>query len=232
MENTASSSTCATMGIGGTGVGDNHVSGYRPHILSTDTPTYLASVFTRTEFTLEYGSETANPQLNGSGVTTATLIALIDARGKPGTYKGTFSGIVVTPNPVTETTNVGLLLGRLTIILMWLVATSPSRPHTSQNSRIHRAAIRGFVLAERGCVLDRNAILGNPGRLDAAARMARTPIFSGRGAGAGAARKIDPVGELMRSGREERCNRHPSPATRTGIRSRGDIRPRAEGRSR
>ncbi len=91
------------MGIGGTGVGDNHVSVYRPHILSTDTPTYLASVFTRTEFTLENGSETANPQLNGSGVTTATLI---DARGKPGTYNGTFSGIVVTPNPVTETTNV------------------------------------------------------------------------------------------------------------------------------
>src|SRR5690348_14746389 len=62
MENTAASSVCATMAVGGTGVGDNHISVYRPHILSTDTPTYLAIVFARTEFTLQNNSETTNPQ--------------------------------------------------------------------------------------------------------------------------------------------------------------------------
>jgi hypothetical protein len=101
MQNTATTSTCASLGVGGTGVGDNHVSVYRPHILSTDTPTYLAIVFTRTEFTLANTSETANPQMNGSGTDTATII---DSRGKPGTYTGSYTSIAVTPNPVTETT--------------------------------------------------------------------------------------------------------------------------------
>jgi hypothetical protein len=110
MENTAVSSTCATLGVGGTGVGDNHVSVYRPHILSTDTPSYLAIVFTRTEFTLENGSESKNPQMNGSGADTATII---DARGAPGTYAGTFSGIAVTPKPVVETTNVVIITGTI-----------------------------------------------------------------------------------------------------------------------
>lgn len=110
MENTASSSICATMGVGGTGVGDNHVSVYRPHLLSTDTPTYLAIVFTRTDFTLQNFSETANPQMNGSGKDTATII---DSRGAPGTYPGTFSGIAVTPKPVLETTNVVTMTGTI-----------------------------------------------------------------------------------------------------------------------
>lgn len=110
MENTAASSVCATMGVGGTGVGDNHVSVYRPHILSTDTPTYLAIVFTRTEFTLQNNSETTSPQMNGSG---ADLATIIDPRGKPGTYAGTFSGIVVSPKPVLETTNVVTITGTI-----------------------------------------------------------------------------------------------------------------------
>jgi hypothetical protein len=110
MQNTAASSTCATVGLGGTGVGDNHVSVYRPHILSTDTPTYLAIVFTRDEFTLQNTSETTNPQMNGSGPDTATII---DGRGKPGTYAGTYSGIVVTPKPVTETTGVVTITGTI-----------------------------------------------------------------------------------------------------------------------
>ena len=110
MENTAASSVCATIAVGGTGVGDNHVSVYRPHILSTDTPTYLAIVFTRTGFTLQNNSETTNPQMNGSG---ADLATIIDARGKPGTYAGTFSGIVVSPKPVLETTNVISMTGTI-----------------------------------------------------------------------------------------------------------------------
>jgi hypothetical protein len=110
VENTAASSVCTTMAVGGTGVGDNHVSVYRPHILSTDTPTYLAIVFTRTEFTLQNNSETTNPQMNGSG---ADLATIIDPRGKPGTYAGTFSGIVVSPKPVLETTNVVTITGTI-----------------------------------------------------------------------------------------------------------------------
>jgi hypothetical protein len=110
MENTAASSTCATLGVGGTGVGDNHVSIYRPHILSTDTPTYLAVVFTRAEWTLQNSSETTNPQMNGSGPDTATII---DARGKPGTYAGTYLNIVVTPKPVTESTLVVSITGTI-----------------------------------------------------------------------------------------------------------------------
>jgi len=110
MENTGATSTCATMGIGGTGVGDNHISVYRPHILPTDTPTFLSIVFTRTEFTLKNSSETSNPQMRGSGADTATII---DPRGAPGSYPGTFSGIVVTPNPVVETTNIVSITGTI-----------------------------------------------------------------------------------------------------------------------
>jgi hypothetical protein len=110
MENTASSSTCTAMAVGGASVGDNHVSVYRPHIVSTDTPTFLAIVFVRTEFTLQNNSETTNPQMNGSGADTATII---DARGKPGTYAGTFSGIVVSPKPVAETTTLVTITGTI-----------------------------------------------------------------------------------------------------------------------
>jgi hypothetical protein len=110
MENTAASSTCAAMGVGGTGAGDNHVSVYRPHINPTDTPTYLAIVFTRAEFTLQNNSETINPQMNGSGAYIATAI---DGRGAPGTYKGTFSGIVVAPKPVVEGTPVVTITGTI-----------------------------------------------------------------------------------------------------------------------
>jgi hypothetical protein len=111
MANTGATQTCVTMKVGGTGVGDYHVSVYRPHILSTDTPsTYLAIVFTRTEFTLQNGSESTHPQMNGSGSDTATII---DGRGAPGTYPGTFTNIVVLPNPVLETTNVVTITGTI-----------------------------------------------------------------------------------------------------------------------
>jgi hypothetical protein len=110
MENTAASSTCAAMAVGGSGVGDNHVSVYRPHILSTDTPTYLAIVFTRAEFTLQNSSESTRPQMKGSGAYTATAI---DGRGTPGTYPGTYLNIVITPYPVLETTNVVTMTGTI-----------------------------------------------------------------------------------------------------------------------
>jgi hypothetical protein len=110
MENTGATPTCAAMGVGGTGVGDNHVSVYRPHILSTDTATYLAILFTRTEFTLKNNIEASNPQMRGSGADTATII---DPRGAPGSYPGTFFGIAVTPNPVVETTNIVSITGTI-----------------------------------------------------------------------------------------------------------------------
>jgi hypothetical protein len=55
------------------------------------------------QFTLQNNSETINPQMNGSGAYIATAI---DGRGAPGTYKGTFSGIVVAPKLVVEGTPV------------------------------------------------------------------------------------------------------------------------------
>jgi hypothetical protein len=101
MQNTPpAASTTACVGVGGTAVGDIHVSIYRPHILTTDTPTFLAVVFLRGAFTLQNFSETANPQMNGSGADIATII---DGRGKAVTPppKDTYSGIVVTPNPIS-----------------------------------------------------------------------------------------------------------------------------------
>jgi hypothetical protein len=110
MENLSATATCASLGVGGSGVGDLHVSVYRPHIVSTDTTTYLAIVFTPTEFTLANTSETTNPQMNGSGTDTTTLI---DGRGKPVTYAGSYSLISVTPNPVTETTPIITITGTI-----------------------------------------------------------------------------------------------------------------------
>jgi hypothetical protein len=109
MQNTAASTT-ACAGVGGAGVGDIHVSVYRPHINPTDTPTYLAVVFLRAAFTLQNSSESKNPQMNGSGADTATII---DGRGAAGTPLGTYSGIVVTPRPVLETTNVVTITGTI-----------------------------------------------------------------------------------------------------------------------
>jgi hypothetical protein len=105
MENTGSSG-CG--GVGGAALGDTHVSVYRPHVNPTDTATYLAIVFTRAEFTLKNNSETI-AQMNGNGTYTATVI---DGRGEPGTYSGSFS-IAVTPFPVKDTTPVVTVKGTI-----------------------------------------------------------------------------------------------------------------------
>ena len=109
MVNTAATSGCA--GVGGSAVGDTHVSVYRPHILSTDTPTFLSVVFLRAAFTLENGSEITNPQMRGSGADTTWII---DGRGAAGAFKGlAYSNIIVTPTPVSETTNVVTITGTI-----------------------------------------------------------------------------------------------------------------------
>jgi hypothetical protein len=100
----------ACAGVGGAAVGDTHVSVYRPHILPTDTHTYLSIVFLRAAFTLQNSSESSNPQMNGGGADTATII---DGRGAAGTVPGTYSGIVVMPNPVLGTTNIVIVTGTI-----------------------------------------------------------------------------------------------------------------------
>jgi hypothetical protein len=95
MQNTAVTSACS--GVGGAAVGDTHVSVYRPHILATDTPTFLSAVFLRAAFTLENGSEITNPQMRGSGADTTWII---DGRGAAGSFKSlAYSNIIVTPTP-------------------------------------------------------------------------------------------------------------------------------------
>jgi hypothetical protein len=95
IQNTAATPACA--GVGGSAVGDLHVSVYRPHILATDTPTFLSVVFLRAAFTLQNGSETSNPQMRGSGADTTWII---DGRGAAGAFKGlAYSNIIVTPTP-------------------------------------------------------------------------------------------------------------------------------------
>jgi hypothetical protein len=93
-------------GVGGTAVGDTHVSVYRPHIPLVDTSlTFLSVVFLRAAFTLENVSETANPQMTGSGADTTWVI---DGRGAAGAFKGNaYSTFVVKPTPVSlSTTNI------------------------------------------------------------------------------------------------------------------------------
>jgi len=95
MQNIANTPACA--GIGGTAVGDVHVSVYRPHILPADTPTYLSVVFLRATFSLENGSEITNPQMRGSGTDTTWII---DGRGAAGAFKDlAYVNITVTPTP-------------------------------------------------------------------------------------------------------------------------------------
>lgn len=99
---------CST--IGGTGKGDTHVSLYRPHIKSTDTPTFLSMILLRAAITFQNKDETANSQMTGSGNYGAFGI---NGRGKGFTYNGTFSNIVVTPSPVLATTNTVTVTGTI-----------------------------------------------------------------------------------------------------------------------
>ena len=101
MQITTATATCATDSVGGTGVGDIHVSVYRPHILTTDTPTYLSIMFTQAALTLQNSNESTNPHMTGSGAYTATVI---NKRGKPGTFVGAYSNISTSPTLVNGST--------------------------------------------------------------------------------------------------------------------------------
>jgi hypothetical protein len=113
MVNTGATSACA--GVGGSAVGDTHVSVYRPHILTNDTPTFLSAVFLRAAFTLENASDITNPQMRGSGGDTTWII---DGRGAAGAFKGnSYANIIVTPTPpalsVSESTTSIIITGTI-----------------------------------------------------------------------------------------------------------------------
>lgn len=99
--NTAATSQCS--GVGGTGVGDTHVSIFRPKINSTDTNTFLSMMHLRAAITFQNTSKSTVHQMHGSGNYTATGI---NSRGKAFTYSSTYSGFTVTPNPIVGSTSV------------------------------------------------------------------------------------------------------------------------------
>ena len=105
---TASTSGCS--GVGGTSVGDLELSVYRPHILSTDTTTFLSVHYLRASLDFENSSETANPQMNGSGNYTGFAV---DGHCKAYSYQATFSKIVVSPHPVAETSTYVTVTGTI-----------------------------------------------------------------------------------------------------------------------
>ena len=96
---TAATAQCA--GIGGTGVGDTHVSIYRPHIVSADTPTFLSMMHLRAALTLQNTSEATIHQMQGSGNYTGYGV---NARAKGFTYTGGTYTLTITPAVVAANT--------------------------------------------------------------------------------------------------------------------------------
>jgi hypothetical protein len=99
----------ACSGIGGTGLADTHVSIYRPHISSTDTPTFLSMMHLRAALTLQNTTESANKQMHGSGKYTGYGV---NSRAKGFTYTGTYS-FTITPSTVTTSTSVVNITGTI-----------------------------------------------------------------------------------------------------------------------
>ena len=109
---TTTSSTAACAGVVGAGVGDTRVSIYRPHINSTDTPTYLSFVQVRAALTMENSSESLWPQMQGTGPYYGFAI---DARALWYNFKtGTNYTLNIVPHPVTATTSSVTITGTLT----------------------------------------------------------------------------------------------------------------------
>ena len=106
---TANTSACS--GVGGTAVGDLELSVYRPHILSTDSQTFLSVHYLRASLDLENLSETSNPQMTGSGNYEGFAV---DGHGKAYSYQATFSKMVVSPDPVTKTSTYVTVTGTIT----------------------------------------------------------------------------------------------------------------------
>jgi hypothetical protein len=99
MQVTAATPACAAQHVGGSAVGDVHVSVYRPHILPTDTKhSFLSVVFLHAAFTLENTSEPTNPQMRNSGLDTTWII---DGRGAAAAVPGLVYNFTVTPNIIS-----------------------------------------------------------------------------------------------------------------------------------
>jgi hypothetical protein len=107
---TASTSACA--GLGGTGVSDTHVSIYRPHILSTDTVSWLSIVHLRASLALGNLSESTIPQMQGTGSYAGHGL---DSRALTYQYSGTNASysFTITPAVIAETTPVVNIVGTI-----------------------------------------------------------------------------------------------------------------------
>ena len=88
MENTAASSVCATMAVGGTGVGDNRIPVLSAaHPFNRYADLFRPSCSHALEFTLQNNSETTNPQMNG-GADLLSLATIIVRTRKAGNLCG------------------------------------------------------------------------------------------------------------------------------------------------
>ncbi len=102
---TASTSQCAAAGIGGVAVGSQHVSVFRPKILSTDTPTFIALIYPTAALTFENTSETTIHQMHGSGNYQGTAI---NGKAKAFTFSGTYKFTISPASVTAATTEVGI----------------------------------------------------------------------------------------------------------------------------
>lgn len=105
---TASTAQCA--GIGGTGVGDTHVSIFRPHITARDTDTFLSMMHLRAAITFDNTSEATVHQMHGAGNYTAYGV---NSRAKGFTYTGGTYSLTVTPASIVASTPIVNITGTL-----------------------------------------------------------------------------------------------------------------------
>jgi hypothetical protein len=102
---TASTSQCAAAGIGGVAIGAEHISVFRPKILSTDTPTFISIIDQLAAVSFENTSETTIHQMHGSGNYSATAI---NGKAKAFTFTGTYKFTISPASVTAATTEVGI----------------------------------------------------------------------------------------------------------------------------
>jgi hypothetical protein len=107
---TVTAATIQCSGFGGTGVGDTHVSIYRPHILTTDTETYFALYLLRAAETFGNTNESTVPQMRGAGNYMATQIS---GRALPFNFSSTYNFTSIIPATITAKTNYVKIVGSI-----------------------------------------------------------------------------------------------------------------------
>jgi hypothetical protein len=105
---TASTAQCA--GIGGTGVGDTHVSIFRPHIAALDTQTFLSMMHLRAAITFDNTSEATIHQMHGAGNYTGYGV---NSRAKGFSYTGGTYSLTVSPASIVASTPIINITGTL-----------------------------------------------------------------------------------------------------------------------